>query len=67
MKYTGFGLREWNAPLNLLGPWVLESIRTIEQKASNLVLGLRGGWVDDTVLQDEWQQFLLTGQFAKLS
>ena len=37
---------------------LLVAIRTIEQKASNLILGLRSGLVSDSVLQDECQECL---------
>ena len=40
------------------------AIRTIEQQASNLVLGLRSGLVADSVLQDGRQECLLKGQSA---
>ena len=43
------------------------AIRTIEQQASNLVLGLRSGLVAHSALQDEWQECLLRGQFAGIS
>ena len=33
---------------------LLVAIRTIEQKASNLVLGLGKGLIFDAVLQEEW-------------
>lgn len=37
---------------------LLVAMRTIEQKASNLVLGLGSGLVSDSVLQDECQEYL---------
>lgn len=47
------GLIELNDDLALL-----VAMLTIEQKASNLVLGLGSGLVSDSVLQDECQGYL---------
>ena len=47
------GLIELNDDLALL-----VAMLTIEQKASNLVLGLGSGLVSDSVLQDECQEYL---------
>ena len=56
--------------------WVVEpvedltlsvAIRTIEQQASNLILGLRSGLVADSVLQDGRRECLVKGQFAGIS
>lgn len=61
--YTGsLGLIEPDGDLTLS-----VAIRTIEQQASNLVLGLGSGLVADSVLQDEWQECLLKGKFAGIS
>ena len=47
------GLIELNDDLALLVAMI-----TIEQKASNLVLGLGSGLVSDSVSQDECQEYL---------
>ena len=61
--YTGsLGLIEPDGDLTLS-----VAIRTIEQQASNLVLGLGSGLVADSVLLDEWQECLLKGKFAGIS
>ena len=43
------------------------AIRTIEQQASNLILGLRSGLVAHSVLQDGRRECLVKGQFAGIS
>ncbi len=58
--YTGsLGLIEPSGDLTLS-----VAIRTIEQTATSVVLGLGSGLVADSVLDDEWQECLLKGRFA---